>query len=106
MSLFTSLYAFNRVALVDGNQLYVTKNIVSHLDKDRQDPQANWPYLLVLVFMTASIARAYPEAIPPKRRARYSRLFTHDVREPSAPSSWSNHLILMALGRMSINIFS
>lgn len=80
LSLFTSLYSFNRVALVDDqNQLFVTKNIAipPHLDKEkRQDPQASKHFLhLLFVFLIAAISRAYPEAIPPKRRDNYLHIF-------------------------------
>ena len=85
LSLFTALYAFNRVALIDHNQLYVSKNIASHLDREkREDPQASRPYLeLVFFFFIAAISRAYPEAIPPKRRQRYSQIFIPDIDSTS-----------------------
>jgi hypothetical protein len=80
LSLFTSLYSFNRVALVDDhNQLFVTKNIAipPHLDKEnRGDPQASKHFLnLLFIFLIAAISWAYPEAIPPKRRENYSHIF-------------------------------
>lgn len=92
MSLFTSVYGFNRVALVEEDQLYVSKNLTLHLGKKRRDdPQTNQSYLeLVLVFIISAIAKAYPEAIPPKRRERYRRIFTPDVRLPTAPMYPSN----------------
>jgi hypothetical protein len=66
------------MALVQEGQLYVTKNLTAHLGKvQQQDLHTNWQYLeVVLIFLTAAIAKAYPEAVPPGRRDRYSQLFT------------------------------
>jgi hypothetical protein len=84
LSLFTALLAFNMVALVQDEQLYATRNLTPHLTNVQQgDPQANRQYLeLVLVFLTAAITRAYPEAVPPGRRKHYSQLFTPAASQP------------------------
>jgi len=84
LSLFTALLALNIVALVQDEQLYATRNLTLHLTKVQQDdPQANRQYLeLVLVFLTAAITRAYPEAVPPGRRKHYSQHFTPAASRP------------------------
>lgn len=94
MALFTSVYSFNRVALVEDDQLYVSKNITQGLGKaDRKRAETNEPYLsLTFTFLTAAVAKAYPGAVPPEWRNLFSRLFTPDVRFTSLYLNFSSHL--------------
>jgi hypothetical protein len=96
LSLFTAHLGFNVVALVQGEQLYATRNLTPHLSKEQQrDPQANRQYLeLVLIFLIAAIARAYPEAVPPERRGNYSQLFTPAPSQPNlCPPLFASNVI-------------
>ena len=95
LSLCTALHAFNMVALVQDGQLYVTRNLTPHLGKaEQRDLQTNRQYLeVVLVFVIAAIAKAYPEAVPPGRRHDFSQLFTPTASRPNLspiPLSVSN----------------
>ena len=95
LSLFTALHAFNMVTLFQDEQLYVTGNLTPHLGKVQQwDLQTNRQFLeVVLIVLTAAIAKTYPKAVPPGRRERYSQLFTPAESEPNSspiPSFVSN----------------
>jgi hypothetical protein len=78
MALFTSLFAFNRVAIIEDNQMYLTKNITANLagNVDRSNPALCKPFLDHLtIFVVASVAKGYPEAIPPSRRHIFCHLY-------------------------------
>jgi hypothetical protein len=82
MAHFTSVYAFNRVALVEDNQLYVTKNLTANLSgqQDRRSMAINRPYLqILLLFLITGISKAYPETIPPEQLKSFQNIFTPEV---------------------------
>jgi hypothetical protein len=78
LSLFTALHAFNVVALVQDEQLYVTGSLTPQSGEvqQRRGFHTQMQYLeVVLIFLTAAIAKAYPEAVVPGRRMQFSRIF-------------------------------
>ena len=74
------------VALVQDGQLYVTGNLTPQLGEvqQRRGLHTQIRYLeIVLIFLTAAIAKAYPEAVAPGRRMQFSQIFTPAASPPS-----------------------
>jgi hypothetical protein len=67
LSLFTSIYAFNRVSLIQGGQMYITENSPSRPNSAPRNKIAhNLPFVENLFFfLVVAVFKAYPEVVPP-----------------------------------------
>ena len=76
------------VALFQDDQLYLTGNLIRQLGEvqQRRGLQTQMQYLeVVLIFLTAAITKAYPEAVTPGRRMQFSQIFAPAASPESSP---------------------
>ena len=66
MSLFTSVYAFNRITLVKDDVTFISKNSPSHTGPTGRNEIANTlPFVQnTFFFLLAAVFKAYPETVP------------------------------------------
>lgn len=97
LTLFTSVYAFNRIALVKNGQFYITPNNPSFRNcKNREEKTVNFTVAeFYFHFLVQAVVRAYPQVVPAGLKAFSEVLVSGDLpSETVATSSGKSKLRL------------